>query len=637
MVVRSIIGGSLLFSGILRQALFLSLWALPALTTALVTTDVVQAAEYKIGVLAYRGGLKAIDRWQPTADYLNKSLPANTFTIVPLTIAKLRSAVERGELDFVVTNTGQYVELEIFFGVSRIATVQKLVRGKPQTQFGAVIFTKASRDDIQTISDLSGKIFIAVNKKAFGGFQMAWREMLANGVDPFKDLAELRYSGFPQDSVVYAVRAGSVDAGTVRSDLLERMEKEGKINLAEYKILGYREEINYPMLLSTQLYPEWPFAKLKHTELKISELLASVLMAMPSNSDAARAANIVGWTIPVNYQPVHELMMGLKVGPYADSTEISIEMFFHQYWEWMVAIGCVLFLLCVALVILLSINDKRKKAEMDLRQHQDHLVELVHTRTADVVAMRDKAIAASEAKSAFLSKMSHELRTPLNAIIGYSELLMDDVNDTLKKDSFIKDLKKIKLSGHHLLSIIKEILDITRIDDVKAKLNLESFSISKLLKEVLTVVESIAVENDNQLIINNSLNSSTIESDRFRLQEVLTQVLKNACKYTEHGKIILDLTSEFKNNKEWLVFVVTDTGIGMTQSQQQNVFDSFVQGDDSTSRRFDGMGLGLAISRGYCNVMGGEISFVSDVGKGTVFTVRIPTVIKRKMVHTGAA
>lgn len=306
-------------------------------------------------------------------------------------------------------------------------------------------------------------------------------------------------------------------------------------------------------------------------------------------------------------------------------------------WNWIIAFVLILAVLAVVMMVLMRANDQRQKAEQELRQYQDHLVELVHARTADIITMRDQAIAASEAKSAFLSKMSHELRTPLNAIIGYSELLIDDLMDNNKNGNFLDDLKRIKLSGHHLLSIIKEILDITRIDDVSTHLEIERFKVSKMLDEALTTIEPLVQENKNTLTVNNSLHLLTLESDRFRLQEVLMQVLQNACKYTENGQIALDIFSETECGTDWLVIVVTDTGIGMTIAQQSKVFQRFVQADKPVSRRFDGLGLSLAIGRGYCRALGGDINFESEVGKGSKFTIRIPTIINDTLSRRGVA
>jgi signal transduction histidine kinase len=271
-----------------------------------------------------------------------------------------------------------------------------------------------------------------------------------------------------------------------------------------------------------------------------------------------------------------------------------------------------------------------------LRQQQDHVVELVHSRTADIVAMRDKAIAASEAKSAFLSKMSHELRIPLTNIMGYSEIVIDEMEQSGNKGkNVIKDLKKIKLSGQHLLNIIKDILDITRLDSGDAKVEMQTFLFSDVLDYVMRAIEPFAQENHNLLEVENELLSTTMETDRFHLQEAMLQVLKNACKYTEHGKITVHIYSEHNKNKDWLVCVVTDTGIGMTFAQQEQLFQQFSMNEQSMPQRGDGIALGLVIGRAYCRIMGGDISFKSEIGKGSEFTIRLPVCLPQSQQPTG--
>ncbi|MEJ2181548.1 MAG: PhnD/SsuA/transferrin family substrate-binding protein, partial [Gammaproteobacteria bacterium] len=380
-----------------------------------------QVATYKIGVLAFRGEDMALNRWSPTADYLNQQIPSANFVIIPFDLEQLRQAVEKKQVDFVITNTGQYVELEVFYGASRIATVKNNINGQVSTKFGAVIFTRADRHDINSIADIKGKSFMGVKRTGFGGFQMAWREMLDHGVNPFKDLSSLEFSGYPQDDVAYAVRDGLVDVGTFRSETLEQMEREGKIKLSNFKVLHLKQHPTYKMLHSTRLYPVWPFARLNNTSRKLSEKVASALLSMPADSEAAISSKIMGWTIPVSYQPVHEMMRELRVGPYAGLGEMTWNQLIQRYWAWLTTIGIALLLLTAMTITLRKTNRKLKEIQQQLENHQQELVDTVHARTSDLVVMRDQALAASEAKSFFLSKVSHELRTPLNAIIGYTE------------------------------------------------------------------------------------------------------------------------------------------------------------------------------------------------------------------------
>jgi len=587
----------------------------------------ITANSYTIGVLAFRGEDKALKRWTPTAEYLSQQIPGSQFSIIPLGLEELRQAVEKNQIDFLLTNTGHYVEMEAFYGASRIATVKNDFDGEVYTSFGAVIFTRADRDDINALEDLKGKRFMGVKRTGFGGFQMAWRELKEHGINPFKDFASLEFSGFPQDEVAYAVRDGLVDAGTFRSETLETMDREGKINLKDFKVLNQQHDPNYRMLHSTRLYPVWPFARLKRTSRELSEKVASALLAMSPDSHAAKASRVAGWTIPVDYQPVHELMRELRVGPYSGLSDMSWQQLLLRYWKWLTVIGITLLLLSIVTIVLVRTNSKLKQTQNQLEQHQKELVDTVHARTSDLVIMRDQAMSASEAKTRFLSKVSHELRTPLNAIIGYSDLILDDLKSGANNKVQVSDMNNIRISALHLLSIISDILDVTRLEKGNLKPNIVGFSISQLVGDVLARVQPLAAENGNRVEVRNHVGHDYIESDRLRITDALNHVLDNACKYTVGGTITIDVEQKVEGQNSILSFRVIDNGIGISLEEQEQIFNIFVQGDDSTTRHFDGLGLGLAKSRGYCRMLGGDITLNSEKGKGSEFVITVPVTV----------
>lgn len=291
-----------------------------------------------IAVLAHRGEAAALANWQPTADYLTRAIPTHRFVIVPLMNATIGPAVAAKKADFVLTNPGSYVTLEAKYGVTRMLTLRNLRQGAAYTRFGAVIFTRADRNDIQTLTDLKGKSFMGVRKDAFGGFMMAWHELRAAGVDPLNDFKRLEFAGLPQDNIVNAVRDGKIDAATVRTDTLERMAAAGKIDLAQFKVIGVRRHEGFPFLVSTRLYPEWAFARLPHVSEALAQQVAIALLSLPSDSRAARAGESAGWTVPLDYTPVHELYKELRIGPYEDHGKVSLLDAARQHWPWIVAL-----------------------------------------------------------------------------------------------------------------------------------------------------------------------------------------------------------------------------------------------------------------------------------------------------------
>ncbi|MDB5325024.1 MAG: integral rane sensor hybrid histidine kinase [Phycisphaerales bacterium] len=242
----------------------------------------------------------------------------------------------------------------------------------------------------------------------------------------------------------------------------------------------------------------------------------------------------------------------------------------------------------------------------------------------DVTERRQKAAAeeANQAKSQFLASMSHELRTPLNAIIGYSEMLQEEAED-LAQDSFIPDLKKINTAGRHLLELINDVLDLSKIEAGKMDLYLENFAVKTAVTEVATTIGTLATKNKNTLNVEDADDIGTMHADLTKVRQMLFNLLSNACKFTENGTITLSATAEADN----IVFKVTDTGIGMTEQQLGKLFEAFSQADPSTTRKYGGTGLGLAITKRFSRMMGGDVMVTSELGKGSTFEIRVPRTV----------
>lgn len=308
---------------------FLTFFTLVLLTLFSSAASYAAVKDVKIGVLAAWGEKVAHKMWQPTMQYLNKTIPHHRFILIPLKLGQTAEIVKQNKIDFILTNPGNYIVLESQFGISRLATLKIKRQNKTANQFGAVIFTHKDRDDIQSLEHLRGKSFIGVKKEAFGGFQMAWLELKNKGIDPFKDFSSLQFSGFPQDKIVYAIKEGKVDAGTVRTSTLERMAAENLIELNDLKILNRKINSAFPYIHSTQLYPEWPIAKLKNTSTELAKKVSIALLELPINSMAAKSANSSGWTVPLDYFPVRHLFKELNLPPY----KVSLPGFFERYWR----------------------------------------------------------------------------------------------------------------------------------------------------------------------------------------------------------------------------------------------------------------------------------------------------------------
>jgi PAS domain S-box-containing protein len=236
---------------------------------------------------------------------------------------------------------------------------------------------------------------------------------------------------------------------------------------------------------------------------------------------------------------------------------------------------------------------------------------------------KDAAEAANLAKSTFLANMSHELRTPLNAIIGYSEMLLEEVEDPGAAD-LRSDLQKIRNAGKHLLQLINDVLDLSKIEAGKMALSLETFAIVSLLRDIVTTTQPLAEQRANTLRVRCPDDLGSMHADLPKVRQVLLNLLSNACKFTEHGTITLAAARNMRDGVPWITFRVTDTGIGMSAAQMRYLFQPFVQADASTTRKYGGTGLGLAISQRFCQMLGGEITVESTVGQGSTFTVKLP-------------
>ena len=252
-----------------------------------------------------------------------------------------------------------------------------------------------------------------------------------------------------------------------------------------------------------------------------------------------------------------------------------------------------------------------------LKVRERELAELVD-RLADA---RDQAMQATVAKSRFLANMSHELRTPLNAVIGITEMLVEDAEE-FGQDGFIEPLNRIARAGKHLLELINEVLDLSKIEAGKLELNDEDVDIATLVSDLVGAAQPLAAKNGNRLVVEGSKEAGTIRADPMRLRQIILNLLSNACKFTDKGTVSLAVSRD--KGGEQIEFTVTDTGIGMTPEQLGKLFQEFSQADSSTTRKYGGTGLGLAITDRLCKMMGGGIAVESVPGKGTTFTVTLP-------------
>ena len=265
--------------------------------------------------------------------------------------------------------------------------------------------------------------------------------------------------------------------------------------------------------------------------------------------------------------------------------------------------------------------DERKRAEEAQRQ----LTEELSFRKDEAEAARNAAEAANRAKSAFLANMSHELRTPLSAVIGYTELLEEELDD-IGQQGMMTDLGKIKSNAKHLLGLINDVLDLSKVEANKMEIFVEDIEVESFLRDAAGTVETLVRTKANTLALDLGQGLGSMRSDPVKLRQCLYNLLSNACKFTANGRVTLRVGREAASDGDWLSFAVEDTGIGMSPQQVERLFERFTQADETTTRKFGGTGLGLALSRAFANLLGGDITVTSTEGEGTCFVLRVPAV-----------
>jgi diguanylate cyclase (GGDEF)-like protein len=335
----------------------------------------------RIGVLAKRGDEVAHKRWDNLAQYLNKRLDTYNFSIVPLDFTEIVQAVKNKSVDFIITNTMQYVQLERSYGISRIAT---LVNSDSENkyklkEFGSVIFTRSDNEKVQSLEDLEGVSFGAVSPLSFGGWIIAYEELLSHGID--KEDLQLSYFE-THDEVVREVLSSKIDAGAVRTDTLEHMAAEGLIDLGDIKVLAPKKYDNFPYLVSTKLYPEWPIAKLKETSDVLANRVFSEVISFSLKSDLAQKEGIDSWSVPQDYSSVHEVLKKLKIDPY-DKSEITIANILREYALYFYIFG-------LLSVVLFGWILHIKRRSRDLKKFNERLDKEVVERTKELHAANEK-------------------------------------------------------------------------------------------------------------------------------------------------------------------------------------------------------------------------------------------------------
>jgi signal transduction histidine kinase len=569
--------------------------------------------QVKIGVLANRGVDQCLKQWQPTADYLTETIPGLSFEIIPLDYNEVYQTVEKQKVDLVLVNSSFYVEIERWYDANRIATMKTSYMGMAFKKYGGVIFWRKDRKEIRYLDDIRGKKFMTTNESSMA-WRAIWRELKERGIDPYRHL-NIDFAG-THDKVVYAILGGKADVGGTRTGILERMQAEGKIRLEDFTVIenltGETSEL--PFVCSTREYPEWPIAKLAETPDELAEKVAAALVRLPSDAPAAVKAEIAGWTIPLNYQPVKECLRYLKLGPYKDLGKITLKDVIFNYWRWILFAVIAFFSMIAFTGVILRLNSHLKRSKRMLQEE----IEEHHKTFEALKAAKELADQASRAKSEFLANMSHEIRTPMSGVIAAAELAM---NESLPSQAE-HYLKIIFSSANSLLHLINDILDFSKIEVNQFSLEQKPFMLDEIVERVVNLFfNSAAIKHiEIQTDIDPQIPQALV-GDPMRFQQILTNLVGNAVKFTDKGNILIGAKAlEVSTKAVELEMWVKDTGVGISPDFMDNLFEPFTQADASDTRRYEGSGMGLSLCKRLVEMMDGKIWVESQPGKGSTFS-----------------
>ena len=450
--------------------------------------------DIKIGVLAKRGVDKALTKWSPTAEYLNSYYPQYNFKIIPMGFDEIPLLVNNSLVDFVIVNSGIYVDLSVKYNIQRIATLKNHLKTDIDvTRFGSVIFVKKD-SSIRFLKDIKNKRVAAVHRTSFGGWIMAKRELRDQDIieSDFKKLDFLN----THDNVVFNVLNEEYDVGIVRTDTLERMSNENKIDINDLRVINKHKYINFPFHTSSRLYPEWPIAKLSDTDSIVAKKVAIALMQMKADSTAAKSSKIKGWTIPEEYNSVHDILKILNISPYEEYGKISFKSVLIQYWQWIVLFFLALGGLVSVALYTLRLNKSLKKEQHKLIENEERFratfdqagIGIIHmTYDGDFIQINQQFCqiinnSCIEAKKLNFSDFIHpaDLATIMKAIEELKNSIhkKDELQIRLKSSSnetiwVVITLSKIVEDIENKSYIVATIVDISEIIKLEEKINHE--------------------------------------------------------------------------------------------------------------------------------------------------------------------
>lgn len=641
----------------LIASLFLTVTVFSATAQIATAQEVAEVAveektHLRIAGVAIRSKEKTLLRWQATAEHLSKTIDGYTFEIVPLNWSEMHEHAKAKNVDFVLTNPAMYVEFEFLYSMQPIALLGSRHKGKPITKFGSIIFRRADRTDINSIEDLVGMRFGAVNRSAWGGLYLAMNTMLDHDIHTLEDTTVT----FTQshDKVVFAVLNNKVDAGTVRTGILERMAESGQIDISDFEIINPMHYGNFPYLVSTNIYPEWPFAAMPHINQDLRRTVLKNLLDITPESHAAKTGRYSEWTAPSNYHEVHTVLKRLRQKPYENYGDIKISQVLIQHWDAVSLLVLFLLGMITAVIRFNRLNgqlnesaDSLRQAEKDLQVKNQSLESAMSDlkRTQDQIVAREKLASLGE----LTAGVAHEIKNPLNFIKNFSEIneeLVDEINEVIEdaKEELTKDdmedikevtgdiasnCQKIAQHSKRADSIVRNMLAHSRGDAQ----NFQETDLNDLVEESVNLsyhgMRSTEPDFNVKITTDYDDRMGTIYVIPQPLGRVVLNIVNNACQATHQRHqeendpgYEPEVKIETKKTPDGAQILIGDNGCGIKPESLKKIFSPFF----TTKPTDKGTGLGLSICSDIIRGMHkGEIGVKSTVNEGTEFKIIIPT------------
>lgn len=561
--------------------------------------------EVLIGVLAIRGHLYAQQRWQPTIDWLNQQISDVHFMLNPLNLDEMGEAVKFHTMDFIITNPGQAVRLGRQYELSWMATLTSRAPQNSSYGIGSALVVRSS-SIYQSLQDVAGLPMAAVSEKAFGGYLTLRYQIVEMGLDPNDFFSDVRYLGFPIDANLYQLRDGNVEAAVVPACLLEQMQNEGLLQQGDFRVLNQQPNEHSSCAVSTQLYPNWSFAKTERGSSLLAKKVAQVLFAMPPEHPAIIAAGASGWTSPVSLLSIDKLYQALDLHPLQQPWwhEALRWLRSHQEWAWALFIF-VIVLNAYHFWLEYRFSKSKQALEQTSLRLKEKSEQLEHSQRVAIVGEIG-------------SSLAHELNQPLAAIRNYSEGGLLRLAKKRPHEDIVPVLEKIQGQVERADAIIQRLRTLIR----KRSVDKAPCDIQALIDDTIELLHFRIQKQDVSVVTSKEGEVRPVLADAVGVQQVLVNVINNAIdacalfqeKYYSsgyQGKIALH--SDYQANQ--LSIRVLDNGTGL---QQDNPTQAFV------STKAEGLGLGLAICRDVMEMHGGEFLIHSTTPHGCLVELVFP-------------